>query len=140
MSSYRTISLKSYSDIRNEYEAAGAILPGSVVALDSDGNVVVNAVAGGPAATMFALEDELQGKTTRDAYASGDRVQTMYVQPGEEVLAVIDSALEPAIGDLLEVAADGELQAAASGVAQFQVLSAKVVDDDSNHRIAVRRI
>lgn len=139
MSSARTIKLKKYTDIINEYEAAGTILPGSVIALDSDGNVVVNATAGGPAATLVALEDELQGNTTRDAYASGDKVQCWYVTPGEEFLALVDT-IDPAIGDLLEVHDDGTLQASAAGHAQFVVLAAKFEDDDSNERIAVRRI
>lgn len=139
MSSARTIKLKKYTDIINEYEAAGTILPGSVVALDSDGKVVVNATAGGPAATMFALEDELQGNTTRTAYSSGDKVQCWYVQSGEEVLALVDT-IDPSVGDLLEVHDDGTLQAASSGVAQFVVLAAKFTDDDDNERIAVRRI
>lgn len=138
--SVRTIVKKSYTDIRNEYEAGGAILPGSVLEMNASGQVVVNSTAGGPAPAMVALEDELQGKTTRDSYASGDRVQTWYVQPGEEFLGVIDSGLDPEVGDLLEVGTDGELQAASAGVAQFQVLKSKEVDADSNHRILVRRI
>lgn len=139
MDSARTIKKKSYTDIQNEYEAAGTILPGHVVKLNSDGNVVVNDAAGGPASVMVALEDRLQGKTTRDAYSSGDRVQTWYVQPGEEFLGIVDS-IDPDVGDLLEVHDDGTLQAASSGVAQFEVLSAKFTDDDSNERIHVRRI
>lgn len=138
--SVRTIKQKSYTDIQNEYEAGGAILPGSVVSLNASGQVVVNATAGGPAPTLVAIENELEGKTTRDSYASGDRVQTWYVQPGEEFLGVIDSTLDPDVGDLLEVGTDGELQAASAGVAQFQVLEAKQVDSDSNHRVLVRVI
>ena len=138
--SYRTIKLKKYTDIINEYEAAAAFLPGHVLELTSDNQVQKHSTAGGPSACMFALEDELQGKTTRDAFAAEDRVQVWHVQPGEEVLALIASAFDPAIGALLEVAGDGTLRAVAAGVAQFQVIAAKEVDDEDNHRVAVRRI
>lgn len=139
--STRTIKQKSYSDITNEYEAGGAITPGHNVRLDSNGNVIVNATAAGPAPALFALEDELQGNTTLDAYASGDRVQVWAVQPGEEVLAVIDAALDPAIGDILEPSTGGELQAVTTGTnVLYEVLEAKQIDANSNHRILVRRI
>lgn len=141
MASGRTIILKSYSDIRNEYPAAGAITPGSLVALDANGKVAVNANVSNPVATMFAIEDDLQGNTTRDDYAADDQVQTWHVQSGEEVLALIDSALDPAVGDYLEAGAGGELVApSGTGFPQFLVIESKVVDADSNHRIAVRRI
>lgn len=140
MSSYRTIKIKKYHDIILEKVAAGAILPGSLVELNSDDKVVVNTVTGGHVPTMFALEDELQGNSTRDSYASDDPVQIMYAGPGEVVLAVIDSGLDPAIGALLEAGASGQLVAASAGTAQFQVVGAKVVDDDDNHRVPVRII
>lgn len=143
MSSYRTIKQKSYSDIMNEYEAGGAITPGHNVRLNAAGAVVVNATATGPAPALFAVEDQLQGKTTRDAYAAEDRVMVWAVQPGEEVLAIIDSGLDPDVGDILEPAADGELQARTTGTnVLYEVLEAKVIDDADtpNHRVRVRRI
>lgn len=136
----KTIKLKSYNDIQNEYPAGGAILPGSLLALNANGEVVVNPTAGDPAPTMFAIEDGLQGKTTRQAYASGDTTQTWYVQPGEEALALVDELFDPSVGDLLEPAVGGELQAHDSGTPLFQVIGSKVVDDEDNHRVPVRRI
>lgn len=147
--SYRTIKQKSYNDITNEYIAGAAITPGHNVRLNAAGNVIVNPTAGGPAPALFALEDVLQGKTTRDAYAADDRLLVWAVQPGEEVLAIIDSELDPDIGDLLEPGADGELQAVTGdttgqvgNTVQYEVLEAKQVDDadPANHRIRVRRI
>lgn len=140
MSSARTIVLKSYSDIRNEYKAAGTITPGHVCKLNGDGDVVVNDAAGGPAAVLIAIEDELQGKNARQDYSSGDRVQTWYVQSGEEFLAIVAADTDPAVGALLEVDSDGTLQAASAGHAQFQVLASRFQDDDSNYRVHVRRI
>lgn len=136
----RTIKLKSCGDIRSEYESAGAILPGSLVEVNSANKVVVNSKDSGRVPAMFALEDELQGKTIRDAYAVDEPVQVIFAQPGDEVLALIDSAFDPAIGALLRANSGGELQATASGVAQFQVTDVKFVDDAGNHRLPVRVI
>lgn len=138
--SYKTIKLKKYGDIVNEYPAGGAILPGSQVTINADGEAIVNATAGGPAPGNFALEDELQGKTTRDAYEEGDVVFVWSVQPGEEVLALIDDQFDPDIGAILEPNAGGELRAQSAGVGMFQVIGEKIVDEDDNHRIPVRRL
>ena len=143
MSSYRTIKLKKYQDIINEYPAGAAITPGSLLSVNSDGEVVVNATAGGPTAGMFALEDELQGKTTRQAYAAGDPVQCWNVQPGEEVLALVDSGFDPDVGAILEPSTGGQLRAYDSGIGPlFQVIAPKIEDDAEtpNHRVAVRRV
>lgn len=138
--SYRTIKLKRYNDIVNEYPAAGEILPGSLVVLNSDGKVAVNATAGAKVATMFALEDELQGKSTRDAYAADDPVQAWFVTPGEEVLARVGSSVTPAIGALMEAATGGNLRIHDEGEPLFEVVGPKIIDDGDNHRVPVRRI
>src|SRR5690554_5985241 len=133
--SYRTIKLKRYQDIVNEETAAGSILPGSLVEITPNG-VRNHNTAAGIAATMFALEDELQGKTTRDEYAEGDKVQVWYAQPGEEVLAVVGSSFDPAVGAYLESAGDGTLRAVtaageetAAGFPVAQVIGEKIEDD-----------
>ncbi|MEX0610308.1 MAG: hypothetical protein WD016_02970 [Balneolaceae bacterium] len=138
--SYKTIKQKSYSDIQNEYEAAGAILPGALVELTATGKVQNHSTAGAKTGTILALEDELQGNTTRDAYATEDRVQTWYVQPGEEGLALIAELDDPAIGSHLESAGDGTLTIVDAGEALFEVIGAKIIDDQDNHRIPVRAI
>lgn len=138
--SSRTIKLKKYQDIILEYEAGGAITPGALLQLESTNTVAVNATAGGPAATMVALEDELQGKSTQDAYAAEDPVQCWYMQSGEEALILVDSGFDPDIGDLLEASTGGQLRAHNSGVAQFQVIGKKVVDGSGNHRVPVRKL
>lgn len=138
--SYKTIKLKSYNDIRNEYPAGAETLPGSLLQLNADGTVSPNTTAGDKAPALFALEDELQGRTTRTAYESGDLVFTWYVNPGEEVLALVDSGFNPDIGALLEPSTGGQLRAHDTGVAMFQVIGEKIVDDQDNHRLPVRRI
>ena len=143
MSSYRTIKLKRYQDIVNEETAGGAIIPGALVKLNSDDEVVVHATAGGPAGVRIALEDELQGNTTRDAYADGDVVQVWDVQPGEEFLGLVASNYDPDIGALVESeGAGGRFRAHSAGTALAEVTAAKVIDDADtpNHRVALRRI
>ena len=112
--SYNTIKIKKYSDIIVEYPADAAILPGSLVQLNSDGEageVKVHATAGGNVFPMFALEDELQGNGLDDAYAAGDKVQVWVPQRGEVVLAILadGNSVEP--GDFLESNGAGYLQA-----------------------------
>lgn len=139
--SYKTIKLKKYEDIINEYEAGGTVLPGALLQLTADNTVENSSAAGDKAPALFALEDELQGKTTRQSYSENDRVQTWYVQPGEEVLALVDSGFDPDVGTLLEPGTGGQLRAHDAGTAQYQVIGSKFVDDDdSNHRLPVRRI
>jgi len=141
MASKRTIKVKKYQDIIEELPAGGAILPGSLVDLQADGTVDANAAAGAIIPVSVALEDELQGKSTRDSYASGDPVQVWHVQPGEVFLAVVDAAFSPAIGDVLEASATtGQLQAITTGHPIGQVVGAKIIDEDTNHRVPVRAI
>jgi hypothetical protein len=59
---------------------------------------------------MFALEDELQGKTIYDDYATGDRVQCWIPQRGEEVLALLVDGEHVEIGDRLASKGTGWLK------------------------------
>src|SRR5690554_6735026 len=104
--SYKTIKLKKYTDIINEYPAglSATLLPGALVQLTPLGTLQNHSTAGGPAATLVPLEDELQGRTTRHAYTAGEPVQVWYVTPGEEALMLVDSAYDPAIGAYLQSA------------------------------------
>jgi hypothetical protein len=140
MVSQRTIKIKKYQDINNEYSAGGAIKPGSLLALNSDDEVVVHATAAGAWSGMVALEDELQGRSTRDDYVAGDPVQAWSVQLGEEVLLLVDAAFDPDIGAFLETSTAGQVRAVTTGVAIFQVIGPKFVDDDNNHRVPARRV
>lgn len=147
-----TIKLKKYVDIINEYDAGGAITPGHLVQLDSDGDVTVNSSAGVACQKAFALEDELQGKTISDAYASGDKVQVWNCVPGEEVYALLADGENAAIGDKLVSNGDGQLKvmtADSSGAVVEETpiaIALEAVDMsgssgvDSNGRIEVRII
>lgn len=108
----QTIKLKKYNDIINEYAAGEAITPGMLLELASDGDVDVQDTAGGVCSKMFALEDELQGKTIDDAYAEGDPVQCWVATPGEEVLAWLANGEDASIGDILVADGTGKLKVA----------------------------
>jgi len=138
-----TIKLKKYNDIINEEVANEAITPGQLVELRSDGKIQKHSTAGDYAATRVALEDELQGNTVEDDYASDDQVQVWDVTPGEEVLVAIESGDSPSVGDKLESAGNGNVTTGTTGnaVKLFVVVDGtKVIDDQSNHRVKARRI
>lgn len=105
----RTVKLKNYLNIFNEFVANAAITPGHLVELMSTGKIRSHATAAGNAYKWFALEDVLQGKTISEAYAALDPVLVWMTAPGEEVYAVLANGQNIAKGDLLESAGDGTL-------------------------------
>lgn len=137
-----TIKLKKYEDIINEETASEAITPGQLVEKKSDGEIQKHATAGGETPKLFALEDELQGNTIEDDYADQDQVFVWAAQPGEEVLASIESGDDPSIGDQLESAGNGNLTSGTTGnaVKIAEVIGSKEIDGSSNHRVPVRII
>lgn len=93
----------------------GALKPGTIVqiqagtAIDDTGRhkwqVYDQAADGGNAGWAVLLADKLQGKTTSDAYADGDRCRVYIPSPGDELnvlkLDVAGTADDFAVGDLL---------------------------------------
>ncbi len=110
-----TIKLKKYSDVIEEFVAAGEIKPGMLVTLNADGKVIPHNLDGGNAIPMFALEDELQGKTIEDEYAIGDPVQVWVAGRGDIVYALANSGVTINVGNFLVSAGDGTLKPAGSG-------------------------
>lgn len=105
-----TIKVKDYLHVNEEYVAGGAITPGMLVALNNAGAVVAHPGANQDAFPMFAQEDELQGKTIDDAYASGNRVQVWVPTRGDIVNGLLANTENVAIGDFLCSNGDGTLQ------------------------------
>ena len=108
-----TVKLKLYANIVNEYVVATAktVIPGQLVEMTSTSTKIQpHSTAGGNAAPMFALEDELQGKDLGDTFAAGDRVQVLFAPPGSEVLAILADGQNVSIGDFLESNGAGYLQ------------------------------
>jgi len=146
----QTIKLKKYTDIVNEYNCDEAITPGMLVAVASDGDIDKHASAGGVCEKMFAVEDELQGRTIDTDYDSGDPVQCWLATPGEEVLAWLANGEDVSEGDVLVSNGDGQLKAAtadSSGVVVEEYPIAVALEDidmsgssgvDPSGRIKVR--
>lgn len=110
MSDLRTIKVKNFSDVNEEIQAAGAITPGMLLALNSSGYVIAHNAAGQNALPMFACEDELQGNGVDDAYASGDKVAVWIPNRGDVVQAILADGENVNIGDYLESNGAGYLQ------------------------------
>lgn len=106
----KTIKVKNYVNVMEELVANAAITPGHLVEVISTGKVQKHATAARPVLPMFAVEDELQGKTISDAYAATDQVQVWIPQRGDIVNAILKNGENVAIGDFLESAGAGELQ------------------------------
>jgi hypothetical protein len=108
---YRTVKIKKYLDIIEEYIASEIISPGMLVELTPSATTIrKHATEGGNALAMFALEDELQGKAIEDDYAATDPVQVWVPVRGEIVYALIEDEQSIAIGDFLESNGAGFLQ------------------------------
>ena len=117
-----TIKLKKYVDVINEYKAVGAINPGALIEVTSAGKVQPHSTSGGTVLKMFALEDELQGRTIDTAFSADEPVQCWQTVAGEEVYAWLKNGQSVAIGDFLTSGGDGtliKLVAASAAVTEF---------------------
>ncbi len=89
--------------IRKEAVAGGAIVPGMLLNLNSSSQLIAHATAKGPAAPLFAVENDIVGKGIDDAYATNDYVQAEYLHSGCQVYGLVAaSAAAIVVGDLLE--------------------------------------
>lgn len=114
---YNTIKVKKFADVVEEFEAAGAIYPGMLVEMDSNGKVVAHNSAAARACIMIALENELEGEGIDDAYASGDKVQVWFAGRGDMAYMVLSDGEKVVKGDMLESNGDGYLQKLTTGYA-----------------------
>lgn len=96
--------------------AGGAIVPGQLVKVNSSGEIVVHATAGGYAEKAFADEDPLQARTLDDAYASDDRVSYFLAEPTAVIYGFLEDGENVASGDLLESAGNGDLRKRTTGI------------------------
>ena len=112
--SYRTIKIKKYSDVIEEEVAHAAITPGMLVEYRTDGKVQAHSGVQENAIPMFALEDELQGKTISDAYAENAPVQVWVAGRGDIVYGILKQGQNVTAGTWLVSNGDGKLKAAAS--------------------------
>lgn len=107
--------------LTKEAEATAVIKPGMLVERTGDAKVAPHSTAGGAGVALFAVEDDHQGKTIADDYASGDRVILEASVKGEEINAISEGAI--ATGDLVASAGNGKF---AKAVADQTVLGVAV--------------
>lgn len=106
-----TIKIKKYSDVVEEMKAAAAITPGFLVEESSAGICRKHSSPSGNAIPMFALEDELQGKTIDEDYSTDDRVQVWIPGRGDMVYALLAVGQNVTVGTFLVSNGDGYLKA-----------------------------
>ena len=105
-----TIKIKKYTDVIEEYTStAVTITPGMLIELTSAGLVQKHSVSTGRALVMFALEDELQGKTIADVYAVSTKVQCWLPGHGDMVYALLADGETAVIGNWLASNGAGRL-------------------------------
>ncbi len=105
-----TIKVKKYSDVIEEMTSVGVITPGMLVEIDSAGEVQAHSSGGGDVIPMYALEDELQGKSIDDDFAADDKVQVWIPYRGDIIYALVADGEDIAIGDYLTSNGDGTLK------------------------------
>lgn len=108
------IVIKGSKGRYEEFRAAGAITPGHLIKINSDGEVVVHATAGGWGEGIFAIENSLggttggQGNTIATAYADDDLVRAWVAGPGDELYVLVPAAAVAIVkGDQLISNGDG---------------------------------
>jgi len=130
-----------------EYKANSAlILPGMLLAIDSNGEVAPHSVVGGKAEAIFAVEDALQGINADTLYADNSIVACILPAKGSEVNAIIEDGQDIAIGDRLMSQGNGKLVVLSdvSGADQDEIVAIAVEANDltgsntSDTRSAVR--
>lgn len=128
----KTIVLKGYTDIYNEYDADAGITPGMLLEITATG-VKVHADAGGVSEKLFAVEDALQGRTIDNAYVADDPVRCKNCVPGEEIFAFLSNGESVAVDAKLVSDGAGALQA-------FEAGSSGQVDEEYAIAIALEAV
>ena len=98
---YRTVSQRCMQICQDECPCLGTPLPGHLLEfVNSSGvkKVQVHSVAGGNAAPIFAMEDELQGRGIATAYTAGTNCMVRTFQSGDLVAARVATAQTLAFG------------------------------------------
>lgn len=123
-----------------EGQAAAAITPGMLVALNVDGEYVPHPTAAGFAEKNFALEDALQGRTIDTDYADGERVFTVIANPGDVIYALLAPGESVDQTDFLTSNGDGMLKAGTGTNAPVGVPLEAVDNSDTDSGTEPKRI
>lgn len=98
----------------------GAIKPGDLVEVKSDGTIKVQADAAADCVVMQAEENTAFNKSWDDSYAAGDQARVIYPMQGAKVYANLANGGSAVVaGDGLESAGSGKVRKLASGVRLF---------------------
>jgi hypothetical protein len=98
-----TILINSVGQVHfKEAPANGTVTPGDFLERATDGDLQRQATSEVAGPKLIALENDLEGDSISDDYASGDNVRAAYLKPGDEVYAFVPaSAAAIVIGDHL---------------------------------------
>lgn len=117
-STYNTILIAINGEHRPlvEYETdTTGVLPGHLLELNSDNEVIVHNSAGADAVPLFAVESPYIDNPTQaaidHAYAAGERARCVYAQPGDIIYAWLEDGESVGVGAYLDSAGTGALQA-----------------------------
>lgn len=119
--------------------AAGAILPGQVVSLNSSSKLVVRPATVKREAVKIAINNEIFGSDLTVAYAADDTVLYAIGNPGMEFSGLTPSgALSYAVGDLLKVV-DGNLVKISAGEEALAVaISLQAITQASGNAVRIK--
>jgi hypothetical protein len=130
-----TVLLKGSPPVK-EALAGGTITPGHLITRGS-GNTMTVAGAASEGLPLFAVENDTVGKGITTDYASGDLVQYVVGQPGDEINALVPAAAAAiVIGDLLQAGAGGTVIKRTTTNKVFAI--ARTAVDNSAGGLAVR--
>ena len=136
---YKTITVDSDVTV-GEATASGAITPGQLVEQNAVTTYRRHAGSGAVAATIFAVEDDLQGKEISEDYSSGSKVFFKNFRRGDKVFAILENGQNVAINAFLVSNGNGNLIADDTPVGAPVVARALEAIDLSDSQDADARI
>lgn len=137
--SYRTITIDSDVTVK-ESTASGAITPGQLVEQNAATTYRRHATGDGVAATIFAVEDDLQGKEIGEDYAAGSKVFFKNFRRGDKVFAMLENGADASINSFLVSNGNGNLKVEGTPVGKAIVARALEAIDLSDSQDVDARI
>lgn len=140
--SFRTITIDSDVTVR-ESIASGAITPGQLVEQNAATTYRRHATQDGVAATIFATEDDLQGKEIGDDYVTASKVFFKNFRRGDKVFAFLADGENASVNSFLSSHGDGDLEVESSPVGKaivaraLEAVNLSASEVDAHSRILV---
>lgn len=110
----KTVLLKG-DPLAGEALAGGVISPGHLIAKTTTGTVIAHNAASAKTAKLIAREMEITDGGLSTNYAADDQTLYWNARSGDEFYMFLKAGEDVDIGDLLESAGDGTLQAVTTG-------------------------